>query len=87
MDSLTISGIKTQPPGFQNSFVAAYSLGTVAIADLPTDGTASGGLAGRVLLRKYTRKAGGKIVKSRTGPLNTAGNLEDPVDSFFARLV
>jgi hypothetical protein len=86
IDSFTITGLRSQPVGFQSSYVAASLLGTVSLRDLPADGSASGGVAGQGLLKSYTRKTGTQISKKTSGPLSDAQTIET-VDSFIARLV
>jgi len=70
----------------QDSVVAASSLGTVSVLDLPTGGLASGGLAAHKLVTSYTRKAGLKTAFTRRGPLTGPAALEQ-VDGYVARLV
>jgi hypothetical protein len=86
LDSLTVSGVKGQTVSFFDSFVAASKLGTITIIGLPTDGTASGGVAGDSLLKQYLRKSGKSTAMSLKGPLSAAQVIET-LDGYIARIV
>lgn len=86
LDKLTVAGITGQAVSFQDSFVAATKLGAITLLDLPTDGTAGGGLAGDSLLKTYVRKAGKLAAFTLKGPLDAATPVEQ-IDDYIARLV
>lgn len=85
LGTLTLSGVKGQSVSLRDSYVAASKLGKIVLSGLPTDGTATGGVAGHQLLTQYSRTAG-KLPKITKGPQTTAQML-DTLGTFVAKLV
>ena len=69
-----------------DAMASALGVGAIKLKDLPTDGSASGGIAG-ITLKGYTRVAGKTTVVNWPKTGTPTPTVFDTLDTFVARLV
>jgi hypothetical protein len=70
---------------FSNAYIAAAWLGSVSVRDLPGS-LATGGIAGDVLMKSYTRRTGPALAHKQGAVLDGSATLE-AFDGYLVRIV